>query len=169
MKRRLALGLVATGLVVAVPMIAFGGGALGPVTVHEASAHGSYETSSDNWQYLGGASVIAGDGGLVRVKLSGEAYALDYGKGGVFKGDKYAAMKVKLAADGGPNIGSPITFADNRGVVGSARPKPLVNTAEWGTNMGGYYTLEVWVKSANKFDVSGFKHYHLSVIYGQTP
>ena len=165
----LKLALVAGGvaLAVAIPVIAFGGGTSGPVNYADATGGNNFETPSGNWQEVGQVVVNSAPGGPKIITFSGNAYAQDFGSGGVFKGEKYAAIKLKVEAND-VKIGPVVTFADNAGVVGSEKPKPEYHTAQWSTNADGTYDVEVYVKSMNQLDVSGFKSWQLSVIYNQT-
>ena len=167
MRRKIPWIVALASLAISIPIVAFGGGGGGTVNFSQTVGGGQIETASDNWQLVGEVPVEHAIGGSLSVRVAGEAYALDYGSGGVFKGEKYAAMKVRLKL--GANPTSAFTFADNRGVVGSSNPKALLNAGEWGSGLGGNFTVKLQMKSLNPKDQVGFKRWVMSVTYGKTP
>ena len=153
-------------LLVAIPVMAWGGG--GTTTLNSTTNVGGSptETPSDNWQLIQSVSVEDVIGGSLAISVSGDAYAMDYGSDGGFKGEKYAALKMK--AEFNDNSLQVRTFADNRGVVGSSKPRVLTNTAKWGTGAGGDGVVNIYIKSLNKFDRVGLKDYIVQLTYGRT-
>ena len=164
MKTKIVVGLLGAALVVAVPILAFGGGSEGSIGYADETSGGSLDTPSSNWQEIETIVVNGATSGPKIIIFSGDAFAQDYGQGGVFKGEKYAAMKLKLEVND-VVLGKVITFADNRGVIGSEKAKPMFNTATWGTNTSGTYDVEVYFKSMNQNDLVGFKTWNFQVIY----
>ena len=164
MKRIAAV--VGLALLIVIPVMALGGGGATTLNTTQLIGGEQIETPSDNWQVVKTFQLDGVIGVSTVVSLSGDAYAQDFGQGGDFKGEKYAAMKVKATADGN-NLGVR-TFADNRGVVGSQKPKPFLNTAKWITSESGTIQIKIWMKSVNRYDKVGFKDYDISLTYGQT-
>jgi hypothetical protein len=168
-KKKVAVGLLAlASLVISIPLVALGGGAGGQINYGEATAGNPADFSSESWALLGSIPISNASSAPTLIRFTGAAYAQDFGQGGVFKGEKYAAMKLKVVVDG-ERLEDPVTFADNRGVIGSEQPKAIVSSAEWGTLNAGSQVAQIYVKSLNQHDVVGFKDWHLSVIYGQVP
>jgi hypothetical protein len=167
MKKQIALALaLLVALVVAIPMIARGGVSGGTLDYTQTvSDGGPIDTPSSQWQLVGEVPVVDALGHTFTVRFSGAGFAQDYGSGGVFKGKKYAALKVKVMAGAG-NLGT-VTFADNRGVIGSESPKPMINAGEWATGAGGDFNVAVYMKSLNQNDLVGFKYWNLTVNYGK--
>ena len=163
-KKWLALGAAGVAAVVAVPLIAFGGGAGGTIGYADETGGGSIDTPSSNWQEIETITVNGATTGPKIIIFSGDAFAQDFGQGGVFKGEKYAAMKLKLEIND-VVVGKVITFADNRGVVRSSKAKPMFNPATGGSNASGTYDVEVYYKSMNQNDLVGFKNWNFQVIY----
>ena len=160
-----ALALVAA-LVVAIPMIARGGTGGSTLDYTERVADsGPIDTNSTQWQLITEIPAVDVAAGSLSVRFSGAGFAQDYGTGGVFKGEKYAALKVKVMFGEG-NAGA-VTFADNRGVIKSESPKPMMNTGEWGTGSPSSYDVGVYMKSMNENDLVGFKYWNLTLNYGK--
>ena len=167
MKKKVAFGLaLLVTLVIAIPMIAWSGTAGGTLDYTETIRDsGPIDTPSSQWQLVTEVPVNDALNGTFTARLSGTGFAQDYGSGGVFKGEKYAALKVKVMI-GAANAGT-VTFADNRAVIGSESPKPVINTGEWSTGASGDYNVAVYMKSLNQNDLVGFKNWSLTVNYGK--
>ena len=164
--KKLALIAGVVALAVAVPLIAFGGASGGVVNYHHPHMGNEFETKSDQWQTVDTITVSDAQPGAVIIRASGDAYAMDYGSGGVFKGEKYAAMKVRVRAGTDPL--SVRTFADNLGALNVSKIKPLSNAAEWSTSLSGTFDVQLQIKSLNEKDRVGFTSYDMSVTYAKT-
>jgi hypothetical protein len=155
-----AIGVIA----LVVPLVAFGatkGGNVDRVLVRSGR---NFETSSDAWTRVATVNVeVAGP--LTTFSLSGAGYAIDYGAGGRFKGEKYAEMKIRLKV--GPKTLAPgaMAFASNAGVQKSKKPRMTGNTLEWFYDGSGSIEVKIQAKGRKLSDISGLKSWIFSALH----
>lgn len=159
------IGALVGAIAIIIPVVAFGGVNNGPIDRALIATGGQFETPSGTWQTVDTVSVTI-EGPLTMLELTGEGFAQDYGSGGVFKGQDYAAMKVRLKVGTTVLSPGPMTFADNAGVKKSAQERPMGNSLTW-FYQSGSDTLQVriQVKNLNTNDLSGFKRWLLTAYF----
>ena len=165
----LVIGALVGAIAVVIPVVAFGGVNNGPIDRAFIAVGGDFETPSGNWQTVDEVSVSI-EGPLTTFVLTGEGFAQDYGSGGVFKGQDYAAMKVRLKVNGDVLQPGAMTFASNAGVKKSASPRTMGNTLTWFYQSGSAtLPVQIQVKNLNTNDLGGLDSWNLTVYFREQP
>ena len=166
MRTKFALiGAVAGAIAIIIPVVAFGGVNNGPIDRAFIAAGGDFESPSGTWLTVDTIDIQI-EGPLTTLMLTGEGFAQDYGAGGVFKGENYAAMKVRLKVNTSVLPPGPMTFASNAGVKKSATPRPMGNTLTWFYQSGSAtIPVKIQVKNLNANDLGGLDTWALTAYF----
>jgi hypothetical protein len=163
-KKHLVAIAAAMALSAAIPIIALGGTNNGTIDSLMIRTGGDFETSSGNWITVDTFPVEV-VGPLTGFNFTGEGYALDYGPGGVFKGRKHAATRIRLKINGSIIAPGAMTFASNAGVKGSRSPRGMGNSLEWFYQSGAEtLDVQIQVRGKNPNDISGLRTWSVHVV-----
>jgi hypothetical protein len=93
-------------------------------------------------------------GSPVIVRFSASGFVQDFGKGGVFVGKSYAALRVRVLLGSKALAPGAVKLFDNTGQIAVSKPRAVANSFEWVglATSPGASTVKVQVANINAFD-----------------
>ena len=168
MRRNLKIVSAVGALLLLVPVMAWGGANNGEIDRLWIRTGVPFETSDDAWRTIDSFTLSANVGPIVSIRLTGDAYAQDFGAGGVFKGRKYAAMNVRIKVDGVVIPPGPLVMASNAGQIGVQARRPMGNSLEWWWQTAAPDpVIKIQARSRTQGDQAGFTKWSLTALYNQ--
>jgi hypothetical protein len=161
----LCVAVVVIALVAAGVARGVSGGGSAPVVEFSTGTN----VSTPSGQFLTIASkTFTANAGPILVRFNANGYVADFGSGGTFVGQSYAALRVRVVI--GTTVLSPgiVRFFDNTGKIAIQSPRPLANSFEWAATLGtsGSKTVRVQVANLNAFDMAQISAWSLAVQHG---